>query len=91
MKSQKYKIGETKDKEIDEYQDGDSYISRVAPKTELSKFIDNLLTNADTIVIYDKQGNEITNMSTITGTGMTVVLSKIGYEDITLTIVVKFS
>lgn len=59
LKSKEYKIGKTKEQEIDSYKVEDKYISKVSANTTIEQFINNLDTNADEIKILDKDDNVI--------------------------------
>ena len=83
LSSQIYKIG---DEDINNYQEGDKYISRVSPNTTIENFINNLETNG-TITINNLDGTEVTNIEDLVKTGMTIKVTKEGNTDINLTII----
>lgn len=82
LKSIPYKIGNDN---IDEYQAGDQYISRVRRETTLSDFKNNLITNGAIKVL--KQNGEVLPNDKYVGTGMTLVVTK-GTQEIRLKIAV---
>lgn len=82
LKSRPYKIG---DNNIDEYEEGDQYISRVRRDTKLSDFKNNLDTNGS-IKVIKQNGEELPN-DKLVGTGMTLVVTR-GNQEIRLKIAV---
>lgn len=81
LKTEKYKIGE---EDTNNYTNGDKYIYRVSPNTQISEFINNLSTNGN-ISVYNANGEEQTNYDELVGTGMILKISK-GDKTIELTI-----
>ena len=71
LSSETYKIG---DNDINNYEEGDKYISRVEQKTMLKDYINNLKTNG-TIVVTKEDGTELTSDEYV-GTGMTLTVTK---------------
>ncbi len=71
LSSKPYKIG---DNDIDKYEDGDKYISRVQRETTKEEFISNLDTNGD-ITILKADGTQL-GENELVGTGMTLVVTK---------------
>ena len=72
LKTEKYKIGE---EDTNNYTNGDKYIYRVSPNTQISEFINNLSTNGN-ISVYSANGEEQTNYDELVGTGMILKISK---------------
>ena len=66
-----YKIGNS---DINNYEDGDKYISRVEKETTKEEFIENLKTNG-TIRIKKHDGTEL-GANELVGTGMTIEVTK---------------
>ncbi|MNS46785.1 Listeria-Bacteroides repeat domain [compost metagenome] len=87
LKSDKYYIGDFKDVSLKEWETGDKYLFNINAGTTIAGLIANLKTNG-TIKIYDKNYNEITDTTTLVGTGMHLVDTK-GVESISLDIIVK--
>lgn len=71
LSSDTYKIG---DNDIENYEDGDLYISRVVYNTTKEEFISNLDTNGD-IIILKPDGTELQD-GELVGTGMTLNVTK---------------
>lgn len=71
LSSEIYKIG---NKDINNFEEGDKYISRVEEETTKEKFISNLKTNG-TITIIKEDGTELEENELI-GTGMTLKVTK---------------
>lgn len=71
LSSDTYKIG---DNDINNYEEGDKYISRVEQKIMLKDYINNLKTNG-TIVVTKEDGTELTSDEYV-GTGMTLTVTK---------------
>ena len=82
LSSDTYKIG---DNDTENYEDGDLYISRVVHNTTKEKFISNLDTNGD-VVILKHDGTELQD-GELVGTGMTLHVTK-DNEEINLAIAV---
>lgn len=59
----------------DVYTIKDDIVSRVNAETTVSTFVDNLISNATTLIVYDKVGNELDDNSLV-GTEMYVVATK---------------
>ena len=59
----------------DVYRIEDDIVSRVNAETTVSEFIDNLISNATTLIVYDKEGNRLDDNSLV-GTEMYVVATK---------------
>lgn len=85
LSSNKYKIGENN---TNIYENGDEYITRISPETSIEEFLNNLDTNATSKIIYNADNTEQNDLSELVKTGMTIKLSKQGYQDINLTLVV---
>lgn len=98
LKSTEYLIGDAPENYTrgieTQYKDGDKYISRVLPevsryhesRTTIADFKNNILTNAETIEIYD-ENNNILNERDLVGTNMTLKLIK-GSQTIEIKIIV---
>ena len=71
LSSDTYKIG---DNDIENYEEGDLYISRVVHNTTKEEFINNLDTNGD-VVILKHDGTELQD-GELVGTGMTLHVTK---------------
>lgn len=71
LASEPYKIG---DNDINNYEDGDKYISRVVKETTKEKFVKNLKTNGK-IRILKPDGTELKE-DELVGTGMTLEVTK---------------
>ena len=85
LSSNKYKIGENN---TNIYESGDEYITRISPETSIEEFLNNLDTNATSKIICNADNTEQNDLSELVKTGMTIKLSKQGYQDINLTLVV---
>lgn len=83
LSTKKYRIG---NEDIENYKEGDTYISRVDEKTTLEEFINNLDTNGD-VKVLKTDNSELTNTEYV-GTGMKLVVTK-GEAKIELLIAVK--
>ena len=98
MKSTEYLIGDAPDGYKigveTEYKDGDMYISRILPgtnmyhteRTTVKMFKENITTNAETIEVIDTEGNVVEDNKKV-GTGMTLKLTK-GDKEISILLVV---
>ena len=90
--------------EENQYKNGDKYILGINPKltiedeenenewtkgTKLEDFINNIQTNADSVKLYDKDSNDITDGNKYIGTGMIVEFIKGDQTPIRLTIIAK--
>lgn len=71
LSSEKYKIG---DNDIENYEKGDKYVSRVENETTKEEYINNLKTNG-TIRIIKEDGTELEE-NELVGTGMILELTK---------------
>lgn len=71
LSSETYKIG---DNDINNYEKGDKYISRVVKNTTKETFISNLKTNG-TVKIIKQDGSEL-GENELVGTGMTIKITK---------------
>ena len=74
----KYKIGE---ENTQEYTKGDKYICKIAPKTSITNFLDNLSTNGN-ISVYNADREEQANLDELIKTGMRVKVTKQDCPDI---------
>ena len=98
LKSTEYLIGDAPDGYKigveTEYKDGDMYISRILPgtnmyhteRTTVKMFKENITTNAETIEVIDTEGNVVEDNKKV-GTGMTLKLTK-GDKEISILLVV---
>ena len=90
--------------EENQYKNGDKFILGINPKltiedeanenewtkgTKLSDFINNIQTNADSVKLYDKDSNDITDGNKYIGTGMIVEFIKGDQTPIRLTIIAR--
>lgn len=71
LSSESYKIGNN---DINNYEEGDKYISRIKEQTTLKDYINNLDTNG-TIKVIKEDGTELSENEYV-GTGMTVTVTK---------------
>lgn len=98
LKSTEYLIGKAPDNYTKgmetKYKEGDEYISRILPeisryhesRTTIADFKNNILTNAETIEIYDKDNNKL-DEEDLVGTNMTLKLIK-GSQTIEIKLIV---
>ena len=70
----------------DVYTVDDDYVERVPAWTSIADYLANMKSNG-TMVVYDKNGNEITDLTKYVGTGMIIKATK-GDEEISKTIIV---
>ena len=82
FKSEKYKVGEN---DIDNYENGDVYLDKIEPETNLDELIENCDTNG-TITVIDEKGQTLSS-GDLVGTNMTIKVTRYD-EEITMTIVV---
>lgn len=71
LSSESYKIGNN---DINNYEEGDKYISRIKAETTLKDYINNLNTNG-IIKVIKEDGTELTENEYV-GTGMTLTVTK---------------
>ena len=71
LSTEKYKIGENN---IENYENGDKYISRITKETKLKDYINNLKTNGE-ITVTKEDGTKLTEDEYV-GTGMKLTVTK---------------